>query len=361
MTDYFQNSSKELNMMFGCLKEAGELKAEELVAARGEEFAGYYKDLWPRSYQANVNRVHAQIISSLVQSTYNETTLEHLHILDLWSGPKMLHRQMKSDLQKCVISVDINPHHFSEEDITSGSAITSSFLDIANKVEPGKMDIVSCSLSFHDTYRKPKQEKEEWLERLLLLWQIYDVLKVWWTALISLPYSLEFKDMFKLRELLKIIWFEIDTTWTWSASWVNFSCNTLCIRKLSRRWFWWKDIKDSLYSIKKYTEWLDISSTKKKLKNQKLVLQEFELNRKEYSIELNKDSKSIVDSEKSCKELIERLIDLYKKSDSDKSISYIPKKVLMENGFWRYYNQKSCVLVKRLFRNDAMYTYREVL
>lgn len=361
LTDYFQNSSKELNMMFGCLKEAGEVKAEELVAKRWEEFAGYYKDLWPRSYQANVNRMHAQIISSLIESTYKESSLENLRIVDLWSGPKMLQRQMKNELWRCVTSVDINPHHFTEEDITNGSVIISSFLDISKKVEQGKIDIVSCSLSFHDTYWKPKQEKEEWLERLLLLWQIYDILKVWWTALISLPYSLDFKDMFKLKELLKIIWFEIDFTRTGSATSNNFSCNTLCIRKLSKRWFWWKDIKDSLYSIKSYLEWLDISSTKKKLKNQKSVLQEFELNNKEYSIELNKDSKEIVVSEKSCKELIERLIDLYKKSDTDKSITYIPKETLIENGFWKYYNEKSCVLVKRLFKSDAMYTHRELL
>ena len=65
LTDYFQTSSKELNAMFGCFKQAGSGKAQELVDERGQEFADYYKELGPRSYQTNVNRIHAQIIKHI--------------------------------------------------------------------------------------------------------------------------------------------------------------------------------------------------------------------------------------------------------------------------------------------------------
>jgi hypothetical protein len=58
------------------------------------------------------------------ENTANTTDLK---IVDMGSGPKMLEQHLDSALQERVTNIDINPNHFSKEDIESGKAIICNF------------------------------------------------------------------------------------------------------------------------------------------------------------------------------------------------------------------------------------------
>lgn len=352
LADYFKTSSRELNEMFGCLKQAWSGKAEELVQRRWEEFAGYYKDLGPRSYQANVNRIAGQIIKNISW----KGKIDNPVIVDLWSGPKMLRRHIDDKLKNDVISVDINPHHFSPEDIESGKAVVSNFLNISSHIPEKSVDFISCSLSFQDTSWEFDNEEPN-LERLQLLLQMHKVLKIGWTAMVSLPYSLMIKNMYEFENILKKYWFELVKEYTGNVS-SDSQCNVnlISIRKTRNLYNW--DYERP--NVKKW-DFDGLTLVKKKgvsISNQKKVVSSFDLHNESFEVEQNKEGRAVVNSEKICEDLIKRLKDKYQRKGK-KSIQFIPKEELLSNWFGRYFNSWSCVLIKKLHGGYGLFTHRE--
>ncbi len=61
----------------------------------------------------------------------------------------MLEQHTDPSLHKHMYHVDINPNHFSEQDISTGKAIVSNFGDLP--FEDNEVDICCSSLSFNET------------------------------------------------------------------------------------------------------------------------------------------------------------------------------------------------------------------
>lgn len=349
LSTYFKESAKELNNMYGYLKQAWSSNVESLVLEHWEKFAWYYKALWPRSYQANTNRLNASIIKQLI----SQNQIQNPNIIDMGSGPKMLYHNIADDLKEYVTSIDINPHHFTKQDIDTGKAKIGNFLSLP--CPDWSVDMISSSLAFNETSRDPKEGN---YERLSCLLEIQRILKKWWYAVISTIYSLQYEDKEKLKTILDILWFEIYEKYSWIAGSKDqnniFHAKIITIRKKDDKY---KSLDEILVDLeeKKLLNWLSMKIDKVYLKNQKNVLQEAEIWDTRIQIELNKEWKTTLGTENAYLGIVKELENKWG------SIQKIPDNIIREYWFARYSNNKSRVICASLPNNAWLFTYRKAI
>ncbi len=340
---YFKKSSEELREFYGDTKGVWSEKVEEIIKNDGENIAWYYKGLSSRSYQANVNRWHVTIINGLVST--NDTTQPV--IVDLWSWPKMLHQHIDEKLQNNVISLDLNKHNFNDDDILQWKAIVGNFVDLP--FQDNSVDILSFSLAFHDTSRKPAEKD---YERLKVLYELQRVLKVWWSAIISLPYSMTYKDKDKFYTILNELWFEIQDGYSGHVVGEWFRVETVTLEKKQTINKTLEECID-FYAFKDLLSWLAFTKNPEKLASSKNVLTSVQLAENTIPIELNKSSQYIVQTEQNYTNLVQEWIKKYG------AITSIPQELLHSYGFWRYQTVKHAVLLAQLPNNAWLFTYRK--
>lgn len=341
---YFKKSSEELRDFYAETKNVWSEKMQEIIAKDGENIAWYYRGLGPRSYQANVNRWHATIISSLL----SRDDIEQPTIVDLWSWPKMLYQHIKENLQDNVISLDLNKHNFSEDDIATGKAIVANFAQLP--FEDNSVDIISCSLAFNDTSRNLNTGS---YERLDVLCQLHRVLKVGWSAIISLPHSLMYKDRDMVLYIIRELGFAIEDKYSGSAIGEGFKAETLTLTKTDNR----KRNLDHMVSFCKSNDLgsgLVLSKNPEKIVASKDVITSVSLAKTKIPIKLNKLAKKILQTEQNYKNLIEEWVGKYGE------LIDIPSDILRSYGFWRYYTKKSCVLLTQLPNDAWLFSYRKL-
>lgn len=349
LSTYFKVSAQELGKMYKSVKEAGSNSVEAFVADHGEKIAGYYKSLWPRSYQANVNRLNASIIGELIA----KEKIANPSIVDLGSWPKMLYHHIADALKKNVTSIDMNPHHFTQEEQNSWVAKVGNFLSLPCKDQ--SVDIISSSLSFNETSRNSKKEDYERLEALI---EIQRVLKKGGYAVISTIYSLEYKEKEKFKRILDILWFELCTEYSWNAVSYdkenNFHAKTLTLRKKEETTESLEDIVD-LMTKQDLLDGLEMRKDKIHLNNQQSVLQKARVWNTTLQLTLNAEAEKTLNMEQSYTNLIKERESKYG------SLQKIPDTLLRSYWFGRYATGTSLVLVISLPNNTWLFKYRKNL
>ncbi len=224
LADTYYSSMDRMNRMFGQVKgigQAGLLGENGFLAQHGEEYAASYLDLTSRSYQANVSRATATIVKRIVQEAAPE---DKPVIVDIGAGPEMLRRHIADELQDSVISLDINPRQLQGG---AGKRVAATMANLP--LRSGSVDVANMALTYH--YSGWSERKQDF-ERLGVLSELNRVLKPGGTALITMPYSLDFKNEGAFFGVLRQLGFSVAEEHTGLAlAGESFRAQTIALRK----------------------------------------------------------------------------------------------------------------------------------
>lgn len=212
LAEYYFSAWDRMRKIFGYVKEIGEADFKKFLADFGQDYAQCYVDLGSRSYQANADRVAGTLIDLMAKEKGQKA--EEVRILDVASGPEMLRRHIADDYASRVVSVDINPLHFTQNpEAAAGDRAIGSFLKLP--FAPGTFDYVNMSLAWHYANFVPSRDQ---IERLDVLRELHRVLDVGGRAVINSIYSLNIRDEDKLKEVVETVGFRIVPEYTGEAT-----------------------------------------------------------------------------------------------------------------------------------------------
>ncbi len=338
LANYYFSSFDKMNRIFAAVKEMGEENFWDFIEKHGAEYADCYFELGNRSYQANASRVCATLIDSMIKAEKSDP--KDLKIIDIASGPEMLRRHSKEDVQSAIVSADININHF----INRGTkdAVVAGFTELP--FPDNNFDYANFSLAFH--YSKFLPSKNEY-ERAEVLKEINRVLKVDGTAVINMIYSLDFKDVDKFKKLVGSFGFDVVEGYSGEVeSSDNYRSRVITLRKNS-------DIEQSAEEVLKdmtreEMDGLKFVRTTEGLKDSRKIVSDFKLNGKSFHIDFNDSDKIVVREEKGILEDGKRLKDKYG------SIKDISKEEVVNNNFVRLLVGEKHILFKKLSKGGVV-------
>jgi ubiquinone/menaquinone biosynthesis C-methylase UbiE len=348
LASYYLNSFQDLLAMFGSIKNIGEEHFQEFLAKYGDRYAGNYSVLGDRSYQSNVARVNANILSQFVGSTNG-------HILDLASGPEMLRKRALSGQASNVISLDINQGHFvtkSTDGIwqkTEGTttAVVGGISQIPVKTEA--VVAVNLALGLHYTSFRPSQND---FERLRTICEINRVLQIGGKALITLQHGTGFKNETGFKELITLAGFTIDEKYTGEILGENFQARTYALVKTETADF--ETLKELIKEDKTEEKTLadslklNFAGHKKTFRDTRGILTAITLGKQTITLELNETDKTALAEEQAIHSLAESLQSIHGE------IKEIPRDILIRHKFARIKLGGHYVLFKELEKSKGV-------
>lgn len=332
LAEFYISSWERMLKIFGHVKEIGEPGFVNFLKRFAKEYAECYVDLGSRSYQANANRVAGSLIDKFAKMRGQPT--EFTRILDVASGPEMLRKHIGSDYQEQVVSVDINPLHFTE---TGPKQIVGSFLDlpIADKT----IDYVNLSLALHYTNFVPSKGN---LERLQALKELNRVLTTGGRAVINMMYSLEFRDQAALRQAMDRIGFKVLDEYSGTArAGQSFRAGLLVLEKISDCPTDVEALANSMGGS--ILQGLKFRRNNSRLRSTRKIITSFSVGEgKKIEVRLNETDQKVLDEEKM---ILQQASQLKRRHGS---IRDIPGEIVIKNGFARVFNGRVYVLFKKL-------------
>ena len=299
LIDFFSSNSQTLNRIFAASKEIGEKEFNEKIVNTewGDKYAEAYLLCGSHAYQPNVNRLHATLIDIIVKR--DRTNPDDLLILDLASGPEMLRRHIGKEYQgDKILSIDINPRHFGD---ANGPYYVSGYSKLPESLS-GECDFVNLSLAFH--YAK-------FDERLNLLFEINKALKIGGSAVISLPYSLQFKDKEQFIEGLSWFGFSVAPEFSGEATSDNsFMVDIITIKKENTPNGSLPEVKEILSGLD-LIEAFKLKKRKLSLEKQDRIIESVKLNDQKIDLEFNSEDRQLLTEEQSIVSVGEALRGIY--------------------------------------------------
>ncbi len=318
LADYYFSSFEKMNRIFASVKEIGEKKFSAFLEKHGAEYADCYRELGSRSYQSNASRVVAAVFEEMA----NRQGIENPRILDLASGPEMLRRHSKSSLRSNIVSLDINPEHFSNK-APDSEAIIGSFTNIP--LESESVDYVNLSLALH--YTKLVPSKGEY-ERLEALKEMSRVLKPGGRAVVNMIYSLDFRDTRTITAIAEQLGLRaVDEYSGEVSSGTSYRSRMVTFEKSGTTPETVDEVLDSI--SKEDLDGLKFQRTGVSLRDSKRVLTRFIFGEREMPIELNEDDEVLAREEVGILQEVEALKTIHG------SVQEIPKETIVERGFVR--------------------------
>ena len=330
LAEFYFNATDKINRVyFGALKYGGEKRMREFLGTEhGQKYAEYYEELTDYSYQANSNRVSAAIIQNLAQ----ERGIKKPKILDIASGPEMLAKHMPEGKHD-MLSTDINPHHF-ENGKAVGKTKVASYK--ATGEPTGAFDFVNLSLALNHEQLAPSRGIYDSAE---VLHEMARVLKVGGVGVINELYSVEFKNIGKLTELVKAMGLKLVRQYTGDATYGTSYCSRVIafekVRETPQKTeSYFRELPKHIF------DGLKLVKSKRKLRGQSRIISEFHLGSRKLTIPLNKRDSMLLKEET---QAIEAASSLRKKYGS---FERIPDKDLDKFGFGRRLQRSRYVLFK---------------
>ena len=318
LADYYFSSFEKMNRIFASIKEIGEKNFNVFLEKYGTEYADCYRELGSRSYQSNASRVSAAVIEAMAKDQGKTGPI----VLDLASGPEMLRRHIGEALQEHIISLDINPEHFTNLE-KKDQAIVGSFarVPIAEK----SVDYVNLSLALH--YSKLVPSKGEY-ERIRVFAEMSRILRVGGRAVINMIYSLDFRDEDALTGLAGRFGLRKVEEYSGEAiSGKHYQSRLVTFEKMVEQT---KNLEEIIAEIsQKEWEGLKFQRTDTVLKDSRKILSEFILGGREFRLNLNKRDQMLAVQETN----ILREGELLKSTHG--SIADIPREEVIDQGFVR--------------------------
>ncbi len=340
---YFSNWDRMMQF-FGHTKELGEENFRSFVETHGKEYARGYSELGVRSYQANANRVSGTVMHQMIRG--GRPQLEEIKILDVASGPEMLKRHIDERYQDKITSVDINPYHFMEGE--SEQRVVGSWT--ALPFEARSFNYVNLSLAIDQASFIPSKGKTE---RIEVLKELNRVLKVGGKAVMSMIYSVDFKDNAGFHSALSKLGFKaVDEFCGEVSSGTRYNSRLIVLEKMddveieSEEKVAGEDLL-ALLDVKE-REGMKLVQKEAKIRDTRKVLTSFEINGRKEKIQLNELDRLVLAEEEDIVVQGENLKKLYTR------IEAIPPKLILENGFVRIKVGDKYVLFKKLKRASGV-------
>lgn len=331
---------ERMMQMFGSNKEVGEANFKKFLEKYGVDYAEGYLELGDRSYQANVNRVAGALIGEM--AVVAKQSPDEIKIVDVASGPEMLRQHISDEYAESVISMDINKEHFKNS--KNGKTIVGSMLNIP--FEASSVDYVNVALALHYLDFVPKHGKFERLQSLL---EVNRILKTGGKAIITNPYSMEFKnpDQFKLT-VAELGFKVIDGYTDYVEVGEQYKGLVITLEKI-------KDVEGELTPEvvveklgKNKLEGFKFVKSKTHIKHQRKIITEFSINGKRKSISLGSGDRAIIQEEKEFHEMVDSLQIKYGK------IVAIPKEEIIDRNLIRFKKGDKYVIVKKPIHGSGM-------
>lgn len=330
---YYFSSFDQMNRIFAAVKEMGEKDFQIFLERYGSLYADCYRELGSRSYQGNASRVCA----ALIQTMAREQGKEKPRILDVASGPEMLRRHSREDMQENIVSMDLNAQHFADLE-NKGQVIVGSFTKLP--VADGSMDYVNLSLALH--YSKFVPSRGEY-ERAHVLEEASRVLKDGGRVVINMIYSLDFGDFQKLGEVAELFGLKMVDEYSGEAtSGSNYQSRIVTFEKTKGLGQTVDEIIPNL--LKEDWNGLKLRRTDEGLKDSRRIISRFTMGGKEYAIEFNAQDQKLLDAERQVLSEGEEIKRIYG------SVEAIPRDEVINRNFVRYRlrTEKRYVLFKKI-------------
>ncbi len=329
--EWLNAPSNRLHRFFGMTKGAGEESFRKFLLEHGDEYADCYLDMGGRGFQANTARVAGTLIDHFVEESGQDK--EALTILDLASGPEMLKTHIGNSYKERVVSLDINPLHFFGK---TGKVIAASFLNVPMKDE--SMDYINLSLALHYARLNLREEK---FEPIQILTEINRILKPGGRVVLSLLYSLRFKDEEKFMKVVETLGFRVVDAYTGDVeSGSNYHSNFYTLEKVSEVE---GDIDEVIGEIglENVDGVKEVQSGRESLNNGRKIINQFHIQGKTMPVVFNEMDTSLFDEQQVILQEGEELKKRYG------SIGDIPRDEIVSRGFLKYFNGKTYRLFKK--------------
>jgi ubiquinone/menaquinone biosynthesis C-methylase UbiE len=345
LATYYFSAWDRMMQYFGHTKEMGEERFKEFIIEYGKDYADGYQELGARSYQANANRVAGTLIERMLGE--RSRTSERLRILDLASGPEMLRRHLGETYQDHVISMDVNPHHFVGGD--PSRYVVGGWTKMP--FEDGTFNLINFSLALDQTTYIPSKGK---LERLEVLMEMNRVLKMGGRVVLSMIYSVGFKNEPMFRALIEKLGFKVVEDYSGEASsGRHFRAGLVTLEKMTSL-----DPETSPDDFiqeltKEEREGLKFRETNANVKDTRKITDAFELNGTSLETHLNAQDRRLLQEER---DVIDQA-DAMKRLHGDR-VDLIPAKTIVECGFVRIKLGDKYILFKRLSNKAGVVVVR---
>ncbi len=341
LASYYFNSWDRLMRIFGEVREIGEKEfmsyldkyGKELT--HGEEYAKAYFDLGNRSYQSNANRIASTLISDFMSSAQQKP--ENVRILDLASGPEMLKRHSPEKLASEIVSIDINPAHFSRTEGRNRVIGKLTSLSFREK----SFDYLNLTFAIH--YFRKLRPSQNQVERLEIFKEMNYVLKPNGRVILNLIHIVDFKDFESFKENIKLFGFKVIEDYTGEIKEGDkYKSKVVTLEKVSdlEPDFNVEDLAKKMN--KRQVDGFNFNDVKSKLKDQRQIITGFKIGDKEFNVQFNKNDQKTYEEEQVILQKGEEL-----KKDHG-NIQSIPREEIIHNLFIRYRPKSSYRLFRRL-------------
>lgn len=338
---YYISAIDRMNQIFGRVKEIGEQRFMQFLEKHGEEYALTYKKLTSRSFQANSSRLSGTIISRLENQRAETADATQPVIVDVGSGPEMLRRHISDDLKNQVLSIDLNSNQLLEAEGRYAVAPMSNI-----PVPDKHADYINLSLAFHYTAWRPSYGE---YERLQVLGEVNRALKVGGRAIITLPHSLNLRDISSFAQTVEKVGFRIDHQLSGIASsGEHFETQLVTLKKYADCPAQLGDLIETVGIIAK--EGLRFAAHKRSLKDTRRIATGYNLdNGTRLETVLNRDGLDVLHEEQT---VMSEMIALRRQTETNR-IQDIPSEEIISRGFARIHNSKRYLLYKQLVSGDG--------
>lgn len=199
------------------------------------------------------------------------------------------------------------------------------------------MDYVNLSLALHYSRLKPRKGD---FERIAVLSEMNRVLKPGGKAVISLLYSLDFKDKEQFKNLTKALGFRTMEAYTGEVtSGAYYSSNTIVLEKEAEIDAKFEDLVKTL--TKEEVSSAKFRDTGAKLKNSRRCVNKFKINNTEIDVAFNNEDKKVLSEQDA---ILKEGEDLKQKYGS---IGAIPTDEIVQKKFLRLKSGKTYRLLKK--------------
>lgn len=336
LAEYYFSSWDRMMKIYGHVKEIGEEEFVEFLSDWGSDYAEAYSDLGSRSYQANASRLAGTLIDQF--RTQRGQSATSTRVLDVASGPEMLKKHISDEMAPNVYSVDINQHHFEAEGSPLRALGSFKDLPIANE----SMDYVNMSMALHYSRFTPSRVNDKnRYERLEIIQEMNRVLTPGGRAVLSLMYSLDFKNQAAFEKVIAKCGFEIVDEFSGDATSGDvFKARVITLQKNADCEQDTQALVSAIGSVN--LQGLKFAKVDAKLKDSRKIATNFDLDGQQINANLNATDQQVYSEEQGLTQDLEALRDMYGE------IKAIPEEVLVNSGYSRVYNGKSYILFKKL-------------
>ena len=328
---YYFSSLEKLNKMFAAVKQLGEEKFRQFLEQYGEEYAACYQDMGSRSYQSNVSRMSGTLLSRMSHPAGEQGGPR---ILDIASGPEMLKHHALPEMERGIVSLDLNKEFFKGGD--APQAVVGSFIKLPFAND--SFDLANFALALHYTRFVPSRGVYERLEAFR---EMRRVLKPGGRAVITLIHSIDLKSLGGFKSAMAAIGLDLVDEYSGAVSeGGRYETRVLTLEKRGGEL---KEPKNIIGTFsKEQLDGLKLVRRKSKLKDSRKILSSFKLGNKTYDILLNEADQRTLVEERGATAAMKELKSMFG------TIESVPPETLRKRSMARLKLGKRHILFKRL-------------